>query len=471
MSPTCGLAKSPFGRLPNEVLTLISDALDTRSRFSLSQTCKRLRSNILQDNHTAFRLALVAEEFGIRLSYRRRIFDMCLSLLAADSPCLVVCGSCMDVHNMMGYQYKLPKVLKPEQEKLLALRPLDAPRSCSWKTVGAQNTFMKVRVFSPDHLHVQLALKYKRLQEEDPELLSRVPDWFKLQMEWGMWPMHRFAAIPMPTSTMLVKCYLFWEPRVVRQENGQLRYLVRTVYHQQSCIRNWDAPVKKRKKPVLRLFSRPDPRASSAYEDTTRPLTSEDIVPFSFCPHQIISPQDASPAEVAGAGTGSGRRFSFHRPWRRRGPELSDEDCPSTYTNSLIHHILSNPSSKKQTKQLHTSCTLCPTDIAVRSLSGGRFLQVMAWRDMGPEQGPGNIYWQSQMIGPSLFFGKEPSTLYQTGYFGENRGPEGLVPGPLHHAGSVRKLYESDLKRAEAKAKPKLVVRKVIERVQKRIKA
>ncbi|EPE05782.1 f-box domain containing protein [Ophiostoma piceae UAMH 11346] len=439
---------SPLDRLPNEILAMISstDRLDTRSRFRLSQTCRRLRSNILQNNHTAFRLASVAEEFGVRLCSRRRIFHICLTLIALDSPYLAVCDSCMDIHDMndvMGDPVKLPSIIKPEQQKLLALRPLDAPQCCSRRTVGAENTFRQVRVRAPDHLYVQLALKYKRLQDEDPRLLSSIPDCFKDCMLWGMWPMHRYATVPMPESTRTVKCFLFWEPRIVRREDGDLRYVVKTVYHQQSHIYNRDVP-KKRRMPASRRFLRSRGRAPTI-EYPQQPLTSKDIIPFSFCPHQTIGPRYASsPDEIAEAGNKfSRRRFMLQFQQLRQTLRQPEPSCPSSYTNNLIHQALSDPSSEKQ---LHTSCRHCATDIAVRSMYDGKTVQVMTWRDLGPEHSPANIYWQSQTLGPSQFFGKGPSTSYQSGYFGENRGCVGLVEFPLHHAGSVRELYESSPK-------------------------
>lgn len=344
-------------QLPCELILSISDELAPQSQVLLSETCRCMWALLGKDS-----LKRIPQ-----FSWLGHVKFM--SMLARDYLDWWFCYRCMSLHRV-----KLSDNYHSIHTK---------PKHIMYDYV----TFTRVK-----HRHVQLALKYTRLQEYcqpyHQECLRRLlaPYYFSKTV---------YGPIDyLRQSVIQWSCY----PKVALGQDGRLRYLLLA---------------------VLRL-----PRLGG------RTCAAEPIGCFNICPHLAVNFHD-----------GDFRKLVEQRilePYRRRLPLPHVAIAIQAALEKSKRDGLCGDINKSE--EVCDGCTRCPLDFSVRVER--RFIELRVWQDFGPEGAETDLAWQIHVDGT---FWPEDG-----GHKQRNNIWNGSLVLP-HVPGSIRRLYEGNMEDAELK--------------------
>ncbi|KAI1106688.1 hypothetical protein F4804DRAFT_300194 [Jackrogersella minutella] len=185
----------PILRLPVDLIFRISNQLDPASLHTFSQTCCSLR--VILGTHSR------AENFSLEDRWEY------LAAIARDIPDHWVCEACCTLHPVCE--------LDTPHEPSLKSCPLSWRR---WRHAGyGQQQRLDNRLFRVDHRHIQLALKYTRLQIDEFQdyLRSLLAPHINDKFETFTFPHKRPNVLAVHYSVI---------PKIVRDHVGNYRYLM-----------------------------------------------------------------------------------------------------------------------------------------------------------------------------------------------------------------------------------------------------
>ncbi|KAI1126098.1 hypothetical protein F5Y10DRAFT_294035 [Nemania abortiva] len=185
---------SPFLQVPAELLSYIATFLAPADAVLLSQTCRSMRARLGKHSNTA-RLSC-ADQFAY------------LAGIARDLPEKWVCDYCLALH-------PINKRDKPTAER----------RPCSCPLYSFQKSWLRTRLHNHYHIaiehhHVQLALKYTRLQQRKYD--SYLQDLLKPYQE------RPFSTMSYTSITHQARYSAY--PRIVTGSDGNPKFLLFSVW-------------------------------------------------------------------------------------------------------------------------------------------------------------------------------------------------------------------------------------------------
>lgn len=328
--PRLRLQQNPkcwINQLPCELILSVCDQLDPQSQVLLSETCRFMWAVLGNDS-----LEIIAE-FKM---YEHVEFQ---SILVRDYPDWWFCDRCMSLHRvMLSDNYDLV------HSKLKDYYDQDA---------------ILTRV---KHRHVQLALKYTRMQGYcrpfHQECLQRL-----------LAPYHfsQTAYGPIDIGRQSVQCSCY--PKVALGQDGRLRYLLLA---------------------VVRL------PPSSGRVDVAEPMAYFDI-----CPHLAVNY----------------RHGDFREAVEQRN--LEPFLIPFPHVAIAIQAALEK--SKRdglcgdinESEEVCDGCPRCPLDFSVRVARD--FIELRLWQDFGPEVAKSDVAWQVHICGRYWYEGCVYSIVWGEG--------------------------------------------------------